>query len=52
MDQTTWTTGTSHKVGLLITGLTSGKKYWFRVKAYLRDDTWTDDLATVDLVIP
>ena len=51
-DQTTWTTGTSHKVTLPITGLTSGKKYWFRVKAYLRDDTWTDYLATVDLVIP
>jgi hypothetical protein len=25
--------------------------YWFRVKAYLRDDTWTNDLATVDLIV-
>jgi hypothetical protein len=50
-DQTTWSTGTSHKARLLIGGLTPGKKYWFRVKAFLRDDTWTDYIATVDMIV-
>jgi hypothetical protein len=40
VDGTNWTlSGRSSKQHLTIIGLTPGKQYWFRVSAFLRDDT-------------
>jgi hypothetical protein len=39
-DQTTWTpAGKSGKARFTVAGLASGKQYWFRVTAFLRDGT-------------
>jgi hypothetical protein len=51
LDQQSWTSATTRKCSYLVTGLTPGKLYYFRVKAFLRDDTTTDYVATVSLIV-
>jgi hypothetical protein len=34
-----------------ISGLTPGKLYWFRARAFLRDGTTTDPVGLVDLIV-
>jgi hypothetical protein len=51
VDQVTWATTTSSKTRVTIGGLTPGKTYWFRVRAFLRDGTMTDYVGPVDLIV-
>jgi hypothetical protein len=39
------------KTRLVITGLTPGKVYWFRVRAFLRSGTTTDPVSAVSLMV-
>jgi hypothetical protein len=50
-DQQTWQTTTTGKTRAKVYGLTPGKLYWFRVRAFLRDGTTTDWVASVDLMM-
>ncbi len=51
LDQVTWQSMTSGRTRVTISGLTSGKLYWFRARAALRNGTTTDPLGLVDLII-
>ena len=51
VDQVTWQSTTSGKTRVTIPGLTTGKQYWFRARAFLRDGTTTDPIGTVDLIV-
>jgi len=45
-DQVNWTAGgRSAKARFIIEGLTPGKQYWFRVSAFLRDETTTTPIV-------
>lgn len=50
LDQQTWSSTTSGKSFVLLTGLTPGKTYYLRVKAFLRDGTTTDYIRTIDFI--
>jgi hypothetical protein len=50
-DQQTWQSTTTGKARVTINGLTAGKLYWFRVRAFLRDGTTTDWVASVGLMM-
>jgi hypothetical protein len=50
-DQVNWSTQTTGKTRLTVAGLTPGKTYWFRVRAFLRDGTTTDYVHTVNLMV-
>ena len=51
LDQVTWQSTTSGHARVTIPGLTSGKLYWFRARAALRNGTTTDPVGLVDLII-
>ena len=51
LDQSAWSTTTATKSRVTITGLTPGKLYWFRVRAFLRDGTTTDYVSSVSLMM-
>ena len=51
VDQVTWSSMTSGKTRVTIGGLTPGKTYWFRVRAFLRDGTMTDYVPSVSLIV-
>ncbi len=51
LDQVTWQSMTSGKTRVTIPGLTPGKLYWFRARAFLRDGTTTDPVGLVDLIV-
>jgi hypothetical protein len=51
IDQQTWQSTTTGKTRATVFGLTPGKLYWFRVRAFLRDGTTTDWVASVDLMM-
>jgi len=52
VDEVNWTAGTWNKVRYTVTGLTSGKTYYFRVTAYLRNNTTTSPVGPVHLTMP
>jgi hypothetical protein len=51
LDQVTWQSMTWGKTRATIPGLTPGKMYWFRARAFLRDGTTTDPVGLVDLIV-
>ena len=51
LDQVTWQSMTSGHARVTIAGLLSGKLYWFRARAFLRNGTTTDPVGLVDLII-
>ena len=51
LDQVTWQSTTSGRTRVTIPGLTSGKLYWFRARAALRNGTTTDPVGIVDLIV-
>ena len=51
LDQTNWSPLQSGKTRVTISGLTPGKLYWFRVRAFLRDGTTTDPVHAVSLIV-
>jgi hypothetical protein len=51
LDQVAWSTTIAGETRTTITGLMSGKVYWFRVRAFLRDGTTTDYVGPVSLVV-
>jgi hypothetical protein len=51
LDQAVWSSMTWGKTRLVITGLTPGKVYWFRVRAFLRSGTTTDPVSAVSLMV-
>jgi len=51
LDQQAWSTTTLGQARVTITGLMSGKVYWFRVRAFLQDGTTTDYVHAVSLVV-
>ena len=51
LDQVTWQSTTSGHARVTILGLTPGKLYWFRARAFLRDDTTTDPVGLVALIV-
>jgi hypothetical protein len=52
LDQQTWTAVTWTKVRYTVTGLTSGKLYYFRVQALLRNGTTTNPIGPVQQYAP
>jgi hypothetical protein len=50
-DQVAWSTITTGKTRITVTGLTPGKVYWFRVRAFLKDGTTTDYVDPVSLMV-
>ena len=50
VDQTTWSTMTTAKCYAVISGLTPGKLYYIRVRAFLRDETTTNVIATIPFI--
>jgi hypothetical protein len=46
-DQANWSSTTTGQSHALLTGLTPGQKYYVRVRAFLRDGTTTDWVATI-----
>lgn len=51
LDQVTWQSMTSGHTRVTIAGLTPGKLYWFRARAFLRTGTTTDPVGLVDLIV-
>jgi hypothetical protein len=51
VDQVTWQSMTSGQARATISGLTPGKLYWFRARAFLRDGTTTDPVGLVNLIV-
>ena len=51
LDQVTWQSTASGKTRVTISGLTPGKLYWFRARAFLRDGATTDPVGLVDLIV-
>ncbi len=51
LDQVTWQSLTTGHVRVTIPGLTAGKLYWFRARAFLRDETTTDPVGLVSLIV-
>jgi hypothetical protein len=51
LDQVTWQSMTSGHTRVTIAGLTPGKLYWIRARAFLRNGTTTDLVGTVDLIV-
>ena len=51
LDQVTWQSTIAGKTRVTIPGLTPGKQYWFRARAFLRDGTTTDPVGLVDLMV-
>ena len=51
LDQVTWQSMTSGHTRVTIAGLTPGKLYWFRARAFLRNGTTTDPVGVVDLIV-
>jgi hypothetical protein len=51
VDQVTWQSMTAGQARVTISGLTPGKLYWFRARAFLRDGTTTDPVGLVDLIV-
>ncbi len=50
-DQVTWQSMIAGRTRVTIAGLTPGKLYWFRARAFLRDGTTTDPVGLVDLIV-
>jgi hypothetical protein len=50
-DQVNWSAQTTGKAKIALSGLTPGKTYWFRVRAFLRDGTTTDYVPAVSLIV-
>ncbi len=50
-DLVTWQSLTAGRTRVTIAGLTPGKLYWFRARAFLRDGTTTDTVGLVDLIV-
>ena len=51
LDQVTWSSAMSGKARYLVTGLTAGKTYYFRVSAFLRGDTMTNWVSPVSVIV-
>ncbi len=51
LDQVTWTVQTSGKSRATMVGLTPGKLYYFRFRAFLRDDTQTAYSTVFGLIV-
>jgi hypothetical protein len=51
LDQITWSSARSGQAHLTLPGLTPGKLYWFRVRGFLRDNTTTDPVGPVSLMV-
>jgi hypothetical protein len=51
LDQVTWQSTIGGKARITISGLTPGKLYWFRARAFLRDGTTTDPVGLVNLIV-
>ena len=51
VDQVTWQSLTAGRTRVTIAGLTPGKLYWFRARAFLRDGTTTDPVGLVELIV-
>jgi hypothetical protein len=51
LDQVTWQSMTSGHTRVTIAGLLPGKLYWFRARAFLRNETTTDPVGLIDLIV-
>ncbi len=51
VDQVTWQSMTWGHTRVTIPGLTPGKLYWFRARAFLRNGTTTNPVGLVDLMV-
>jgi hypothetical protein len=51
LDQVTWQSTILGQTRVTISGLTPGKLYWFRARAFLRNGTTTDPVGIVDLIV-
>jgi hypothetical protein len=51
LDQITWSTARSGQAHTTLAGLTAGKLYWFRVRGFLRDNTTTDPVGPISLMV-
>ena len=51
LDQVTWQSMTSGHTRVTIAGLTPGKQYWFRARAFLRNGTTTDPVGVFELIV-
>jgi len=51
VDQATWATTTTGAANATLTGLTPGKTYYFRVRAFLRDGTETAYVGPISLMV-
>ena len=49
-DGQSWSSLTSAKTRVLLTGLTPGKQYTLRLKAFLRDGTTTDPVSSITFI--
>jgi len=51
VDQVTWSAMTTGEANATLTGLTPGKTYYFRVRAFLRGNTQTAYIGPVNLMV-